>query len=250
MSIFGLRSGFIVASLGALGCAGCGGNVGTSSGSDASMGGPGQTQDDSGSSACSVSNPCPAGDAGCPVGLLPYPGDGDPCIQPGLGCYGYGSFSCPLMLACLANRTWQVSCPEHPFGTDSGSCGCSHVIPSDRDGSPGGSAQDGSVAGSDAGSDAAGGGGGPGCPNQVPLGCSCPTTYDGGVCVCSCFSMPECPAEVLSSQPVACDRAPSCMNCIGGVAGVMCSCIASGDGGSYWQCLGTEQSCTGGTFHG
>jgi hypothetical protein len=45
------------------------------------------------------------------------------------------------------------------------------------------------------------------------------------------------------------------MNCIGGAAGILCNCTDAGvsgadGGGSYRQCLGTEQSCTGGTFHG
>jgi hypothetical protein len=103
---------------------------------------------------------------------------------------------------------------------------------------------------------------GPACPSNVPLGCSCPTSYDGGVCVCACLStpdrsMPECPADLQGggpTWPVACDQAGSCMNC-GGTAGVICTCLDAGvvgadGGGSYWQCLGTEQACTGGTFHG
>ncbi|MGH7437334.1 MAG: hypothetical protein ACRENE_16780 [Polyangiaceae bacterium] len=73
---------------------------------------------------CSVSNPCVAGAGGCPSNGLPVPNDGDPCNDPGLECYGYGTLSCGLSLTCLANRTWQVSCPAHPSGLDSGSCGC------------------------------------------------------------------------------------------------------------------------------
>src|SRR5580704_11898435 len=72
------------------------------------------------------------------------------------------------------------------------------------------------------------------CPNNVPLGCSCPTSYDGGVCVCSCFStsdfsMPECPvsAQYSPSWP-ACDFAGACMNCLGGAAGIICNCSDAG----------------------
>src|SRR5580658_3071548 len=90
------------------------------------------------------------------------------------------------------------------------------------------------------------------CPSGVPCGCSCPTSYDGGVCVCTNFSMPECPLSAQSSP--ACDFNGSCMNCLGGAAGIICNCSDAGppstDGGAQWQCTGTEQACTGGTFHG
>jgi hypothetical protein len=39
-----------------------------------------------------------------------------------------------------------------------------------------------------------------------------------------------------------------------GVAGIECHCTDAGvqgaDGGAQWQCLGTEEACTGGTWHG
>jgi hypothetical protein len=93
-------------------------------------------------------------------------------------------------------------------------------------------------------------------PSDIATGCSCPTSDNGQPCVCDCFSMPECPADLQGggpTWPVACDHADSCMNC--GGAGVICNCLDAGvvgadGGGSYWQCLGTEQACTGGTFHG
>jgi hypothetical protein len=78
------------------------------------------------SNVCSPASPCAAGDSGCPNELLPYP-NGDACPEPGHSCYGYGSFSCPQTLTCVANRTWVLSCPEHPFGLDSGTCGCAPV---------------------------------------------------------------------------------------------------------------------------
>jgi hypothetical protein len=46
---------------------------------------------------------------------------------------------------------------------------------------------------------------------------------------------------------------PSCMNC-DGVSGTMCRCgdagVPNADGGLEWQCIGTGEACTGGTFHG
>jgi hypothetical protein len=91
------------------------------------------------------------------------------------------------------------------------------------------------------------------CPSGVACGCSCPTSYDGGVCVCASFSMPECPVSVQSEG--ACQSAGSCMNCLGGAAGIICGCSDAGlqgtdGGGAQWQCIPTEQACTGGTFHG
>jgi hypothetical protein len=211
---------------------GCAGSVSGSPNRDASTEASTQTEKPSPTSGCSVASPCSAGDGGCPVNLVPYPADGDPCTAPGLACYGYGSFSCPLTLTCLANGTWQVSCPDHPSGLDSGSCGCTHVTPSGG-GSSGASS----------------------CSSDVALGCSCPTTDDGGTCVCTCLSMPECPASLQTSSPAACDHAGSCMNCLGGASGIICNCsdagVPGGDGGSsYWQCIPTEEACTGGTFHG
>jgi hypothetical protein len=207
---------------------GCGGSVTEAANPDASS--EASTPGNRGSSftGCSVSNPCVAGTGGCPSNGLPEPQNGDSCAAPGLDCYGYGSFSCPLTLICLANHTWQVNCPEHPFGLDSGSCGCTN----------GGTTAD------------AGGDGASACPSGVACGCSCPTSYDGGACVCANFSMPECPLSAQSAP--ACEFAGPCMNCLQGVAGIICNCSDAGlqgaDGGAHWLCIGTEQACTGGTF--
>jgi hypothetical protein len=76
------------------------------------------------STACSASSPCVAGTNGCPSNGSPLPAAGDPCSPAETNCYGYGAFSCPATFTCSAGGTWQVSCPEHPFGTDSGSCAC------------------------------------------------------------------------------------------------------------------------------
>ena len=91
------------------------------------------------------------------------------------------------------------------------------------------------------------------CPANVPCGCTCPTVdEDGGVCVCASFSMPACPTS-LESDP-SCHSSGSCMNCLGGVAGIECRCSDAGpwgtDGGAGWECIGTGQQCSGGTFHG
>jgi hypothetical protein len=209
---------------------GCGGGVDGGANPDASNAGSALGEGGSSSNGCSASNPCVAGSGGCPSNSLPVPRSGDSCAEPGLDCYGYGSFSCGLTLICLANHTWQVTCPEHPFGLASGSCGCMN----------GGTTADG-------GSNEA-----TACPSGVACGCSCPTSYDGGVCVCANFSMPECPLSVQSAP--ACEFAGPCMNCLGGAAGVICNCSDAGlqstdGGGGRWRCLGTEQACTGGSFH-
>ncbi len=92
------------------------------------------------------------------------------------------------------------------------------------------------------------------CPPDVPCGCSCPTTDDAGACTCGHSSVPACPAALQSEEGMACTPSgTSCMNCIGGAAGVLCSCLEIGlpdSGGAVWQCIGTGQGCTGGTFHG
>jgi hypothetical protein len=77
------------------------------------------------STACSASSPCPATTTGCPPsdGSL-LPAAGDPCSPAGTHCDGYGTFSCPATFTCSAGGRWQISCAEHPFGTDSGSCAC------------------------------------------------------------------------------------------------------------------------------
>lgn len=77
------------------------------------------------SSGCSASSPCAAGTSGCPGNGSPLPAAGDACSAVGITCYGYGSLSCPATLTCSAAGTWQVTCPAHPFGTDSGTCACS-----------------------------------------------------------------------------------------------------------------------------
>jgi|CZKU01.1.fsa_nt_gi hypothetical protein len=77
------------------------------------------------SSGCSGSSPCVAGTNGCPGNGSSLPAPGDPCSPAGTNCYGYGTLSCPATLTCSAGGTWQVHCPAHPFGTDSGSCACS-----------------------------------------------------------------------------------------------------------------------------
>ncbi len=224
---------------------GCGGGLNGDNRPDASS--EGSAQGSGGSSSggvapnvCSTASPCAAGTSGCPGSGLPIPNEGDACSIPGLGCYGYGSLSCPLTLTCGPNLTWRVTCPAHPFGLDSGSCGCANgvvVTPPD--------------ASADGGSDGA-----TSCPSGVACGCSCPTSYDGGVCVCANFSMPECPLSAQSSPAwPACDFAGPCMNCLGGAAGIICNCTDAGlpstdAGGAQWQCIPTEQACTGGTFHG
>jgi len=87
------------------------------------------------------------------------------------------------------------------------------------------------------------------CESGVPLGCSCPTSGDGD-CVCACFSMPECPTSFQADLPSSCTAAgSSCMNCLGGEAGIICTCAGSDDGGAQWLCTPTEEACTGGTFH-
>src|ERR1019366_1321449 len=94
------------------------------------------------------------------------------------------------------------------------------------------------------------------CPSNVPTGCSCPTSDNGDMCVCACFSMPECPASFQADLPPSCAFAGSCMNCLGSASGIICACTDAGvfqgsdGGGAYWQCIPTEQACTGGTFHG
>jgi hypothetical protein len=92
------------------------------------------------------------------------------------------------------------------------------------------------------------------CPANVPCDCSCPTAEDGGQCVCASFSMPACPASLQSDMGQSCVSGESCMNCIGGVAGIECSCSDFGpgaaDGGLHWLCIGTGEQCTGGTWHG
>jgi hypothetical protein len=209
---------------------GCGEGVNGSTNPDASNESSAPGDGSSSSTGCSVSNPCVAGAGGCPSNGLPVPHTGDSCADPGLACYGYGTFSCGLTLICLADRTWEVSCPEHPFGLDSGTCGCGDAGPTAD----------------------AGGSGATACPTGVPCGCSCPASYDGGACVCANFSMPECPLSAQSE--LACEFSGPCMNCLGGAAGIICNCSDAGapstDGGAKWQCMGTEQACTGGTFHG
>ena len=91
------------------------------------------------------------------------------------------------------------------------------------------------------------------CPANVPCGCTCPTVdEDGGVCVCASFSMPACPTSVQADT--SCHSSGSYMNCLGGVAGIECSCSDAGlwgaDGGAGWDCIGTGQQCSGGTFSG
>jgi hypothetical protein len=93
------------------------------------------------------------------------------------------------------------------------------------------------------------------CPSDVPLGCSCPTSDDGGVCVCDCSSMPACPASFQVDLPPSCTVGGACMNCLGGASGIICTCTDAGlpgpdVGGAQWQCIPTEEACTGGTFHG
>jgi hypothetical protein len=60
--------------------------------------------------------------------------------------------------------------------------------------------------------------------------------------------------DARAQSSPACDFNGSCMNCLGGAAGIICNCSDAGppstDGGAQWQCTGTEQACTGGTFHG
>jgi hypothetical protein len=75
---------------------------------------------------CSAADPCVPGTSGCPGNGLPVPREGDSCSMPGLACYGYGTFSCTETLTCSVDHTWQIGCPLHPFGLDSGSCGCAH----------------------------------------------------------------------------------------------------------------------------
>jgi hypothetical protein len=187
-------------------CVGCGGNVGTSSGSDASMGGSGQTQGDSGSSACSATNPCPAGDAGCAVG-------------------------CSHAIPAAEDAAQDVAAEG------------ARDAASREAAAQGATAQDAGVQDGDSDD--------PDCSSGVAIGCSCPTTYDGGMCVCTCFSMPECPTEFQSYAPATCADAGSCMNCLGGTSGVIFSCVANPpDGGTTWVGIPTEEGCTGGTFHG
>jgi hypothetical protein len=67
---------------------------------------------------------CPVEDAAtCPT---TEPTEGAPCTSRGLVCHGFGSFSCPETATCSDAGTWAISCPSHPFGTETGTCGCAH----------------------------------------------------------------------------------------------------------------------------
>jgi hypothetical protein len=94
------------------------------------------------------------------------------------------------------------------------------------------------------------------CPANVACGCTCPTVdEDGAVCICASFSMPACPAAVQTMVGLECKSSGSCMNCLGGAAGIICNCTDAGPaqtdaGGLHWVCIPTEQGCRGGTFHG
>lgn len=102
----------------------CGGSTTGGAQPDASSATPDAAAEAQVDSGCTA-NPCLPGESACPGYDTPIPAAGDPCSPAGTLCYGYGSMSCPVTLTCSEGGAWQVSCPLHPFGTDSGSCVCS-----------------------------------------------------------------------------------------------------------------------------